>query len=212
MKEEGKAHPDEVRKYCDRMPPTHLEFFYRDCFDALSIMTTDFDAIATVVEQHEAHGWATQVTAASRGENPLGAVVSTSGPTPCSALRALNFAAFNRVVGLGSGHEVTTTTVDALLDFYRAHQQSRFVIETTPHTSPAVIQWLEERGLVPQPHRIAKNVHFLNDLPPRSAVDIVRLTQADLPTIASINCQAWGLPRMFRSWFGAPLDVSGFQY
>jgi len=175
-------------------------------------MTTDPHELAPVIERHEARGWADQIAAASRGENPMGAVLSTIGPTWCSALTSLNFAAFNRVVGFGAGYDVTEADLDQLLAFYQSNQQSRFVIETTPHTNVDVTNWLEARGLVPQPQRVAKNLHLLDALPPRSDVDIRRLGSDDVAAIASVNCQAWGLPRMFRSWFGAPIDQPGFQY
>ena len=170
------------------------------------------DNLARRIERHEALGWAAQIDAATQGNNPLGAVLSTSGPTPLSALTALNFAAFNRVVGLGADRPVTEEDIASILDFYAGHQQTRFIIETTPQTAPEVIEWLRERHLVPQPQRVAKNVHLLHDLPPRPEIDIVPLSSDDQATIASVNCQAWGLPRMFRSWFGAPITARGFHY
>lgn len=179
------------------------------------MMSSKAIELALAVEPHEAQGWSTCVDAASEYEgNPLGAEVERNVNTPLSTLAAFDFFAFNRVVALGVDSPATESDLDYLMSFYARRAQTRFQVEVSPATKPAELPtWLEHRGFAPTQGRSVKLYRALGDIPPSSdAIEVRVLASADRDAYAEVCVASWGLPRLFRKWFGATVGRDEFYH
>jgi hypothetical protein len=178
----------------------------------MDINATD---LALAVELHEAQGWSTCVDAASEYEgNPLRAEVDRSGNTPFSTLATFDFFAFNRVIALGVESPATERDLDQLISFYASREQTRFQVEVSPTTQPPeLVTWLEFRGFVEAQGRSIKLWRPLGDVPaPHNDIEVRMLSSADRDIYAEVCVASWGLPRLFRKWFGATVGRDGFHH
>ena len=167
------------------------------------------------LELHEAEAWALCVEATrDAANNPLLAEVDRDAATPLSTLAALNFAKFNRVIALGVDRPATDSDIERLLDFYASRSQTRFAVEVTPVSEPDDLSaMLRRRALVASGDRVAKCWRSLEEVPsPYDDVEVKLLTVDDVAQYNVVSTAAWGVPRLFGTWFGATLGREGFRH
>jgi hypothetical protein len=184
------------------------------------MVATDEDqqAVASLVEMHEAEVWArcVEVAAAQPGD-PLGAVLDRNGPVPLPALTAVDAGSFNRVVGLGLETPATPEFLDTIVAFYRGLGQKNFQVDLAPVAAPPdVVEWLRQVGLHPLEEQMTKVWRRIEDLDvPSEDADVRLLTGADADRVAALNVRAWGAwqaPVSLRPWFAGTVGRDGFAH
>ncbi|MDX6198112.1 MAG: hypothetical protein QOJ79_1263 [Actinomycetota bacterium] len=174
-------------------------------------MLTD---IAREIEQHEATAWAACV--AATGDlpgNPLHAEVGEVAGTPVSSLMAVGYWLFNRVIALGVAQAATAQDVEALTAWYRARDQTDFVVEASPAVPQAdLTDLLTAGGLAQREYKQAKVWRTATPVETATDIDVQELTSNDRDAFANVNAAAWQAPSSLGSWFGATIGVAGFRH
>jgi len=178
-------------------------------------MSNDSSVLAATLEGHEAEMWRTFAAAAARiPDNPLGAVSDDQHIVPLTAMTALNFAGFNRVIGLGTGNSPSPEDIDDILGFYAAHDQTRFTFELVPDTTPPdLVNQLHKRGFEDAEPTIVKSWRYLDDLPGRTdGVQVVMLDAHQADDWSRLHRAVRSAPRMLSPWFSAGFGAPGFHH
>jgi len=171
--------------------------------------------ISIALERHEAEAWRCFAASAARqANNPLGAVSEASHIVPLTAMTAINFAGFNRVIGLGIGNSPSNNDIDDILEFYESRGQTRFSIEMVPSTTPPDLkQQLVRRGFHPAPLTIVKSWRPLSELPERRlSVPVVVLDDEQAGDWAKLHRSVREAPRMFGPWFSGAFGHPSFVH
>ena len=106
--------------------------------------------VAYWLEMSEALTYRDSATAAAEIlGNPTGASTASIGGGVAFALSVINFAFFNRVVGLGTAQPATEGDVEAASRFFLDLGLTQSVVQVAPGAQPAeLIGWLNARGYV----------------------------------------------------------------
>ena len=171
--------------------------------------------LSIALERHEAEAWRCfAASAANTVGNPLGAISESRHIVPLTAMTSINFAGFNRVIGLGVGNTPSITDIDDILAFFETHNQTRFAIEMVPNTTPPDLeQLLLLRGFHPDPLTIVKSWRTITDLPERRiGVPVVVLGVGQADDWSKLHRSVREAPRMFGQWFSAAFGHPSFVH
>lgn len=168
------------------------------------------------LEMHEASLWSAAVTACASIEgNPLGATIATVGSATCSSFQTLDYPSFNRALAVGCDRPPRGDEAAEILQFFREQNQDHFRVEVVRRPQTQVL----ERSLSAFDVRMGNGAMLRLFFPMTSrpsidedAVEIEELSPADRTAVADVQIRAWGLPKAFRAWFAASVDVPRLRY
>jgi hypothetical protein len=178
-------------------------------------VTPTFGAdIIRACELHEGRAWSEIVEGCAAVEgNPLRAEVVPVHGTPVPIVAALDFALFNRVIGLGAAAPATDEQLDEIAEAYAARDQSNWAISLSPLAEPDDLgARLTERGME-RGGDFAKVIRTTG--PPGEArtdlrVDVIGPEHA--AGFAAVNVAAWGVPEVLSHWFAATIGRPGWRH
>jgi len=165
-------------------------------------------------ELHEGRAWRESVEGCAAAEgNPLRAEAITVSGTPVPIVAALDFALFNRVIGLGVATSATDEQLDEIAETYAARGQSNWSVSLSPLAEPAdLAARLVQRGM-DKGGDFAK-VLRTTDAPPEARTDLrVEAVGAEhAAAFAEVNVAAWGVPEAFSPWFAGTVGRAGWRH
>ena len=165
-------------------------------------------------ELHEARAWRECVEGCAAAEgNPLRAEVASVAGTPVPVVAALDFALFNRVIGLGVTAPVTDAQLDEITATYATRGQSNWAVSLSPLAEPPdLAERLERRGMG-RGGDFAKVIRTTEPASePTTDLRVEEVGPGHAETFAAINIAAWGVPDAFSSWFAGTIGRAGWRH
>lgn len=178
-------------------------------------MTATFgeDAVRAC-ELHEAQAWRECVEGCAGAEgNPLRAEVASVSGTPVPVVAALDFALFNRVIGLGIAAPANDAQLDGIQDAYSTRGQNNWAVSLSPIARPDdLAARLEQRGMARAGDfaKVVRRSDAAQDAETDLRVEEVGREHAG--AFAPVNVAAWGVPDAFSPWFAGTVGRDGWRH
>jgi len=156
----------------------------------------------------ECFEWCAQI-----GSNSLGAEIAWVAETPVPMLTTVDFASYNRVVGLGVGRSATEDDVQAVAQAYESNGQTTWTVACSPTARSSDLgRTLEQHGLARGRDfaKVIRDSGDAPDVPTELRIELVGPERAD--DVAKVSLGAWGMPRAFRSWFAGTVGRPGWHH
>ena len=122
---------------------------------------------------------------------------------------------FNRVIGLGVLEPATETTLDAIVERFRAARVADYWLHLNPAARPEQLGgWLSARGFTPPARRSwAKFLRGPESYAARpSALSVRTAGPRDADGIARVVCSAYEMPSTLSPWFGGLVLREGWHF
>jgi GNAT superfamily N-acetyltransferase len=144
----------------------------------------------------------------------LGARVARVGDGLLTLAARSDSARMNRVMGLGNRGQAKESTIDEVIDLYRAAGRESFSVLVSPGPqSRRIIGWLLARGFARR-GGYSLLVRDCRVPVPRAGVGIrvLRAKRAQAPVVVGIHQRCFGLPAIRRSWSIASARSSAYEH
>lgn len=165
-------------------------------------------------ELNEARAWndCVEGCAAAAG-NPLRAEVAVVSELPVPIVAALNFALFNRVIGLGVARPAADDQIASIARVYADRDQTGWAVSLAPVAQPDdLAERLEAHGLR-QSSDFAKVIQSIDDPPAvETSLRIEEIGPELADAFVAVTTAAFGVPTSFAAWFGGSIGRPGWHH